>query len=384
MRDERQLASHFAFGENWLSFQSGVAEAEIAEAERGLAKLLLREEVAGRGFLDVGCGSGLSMLAALRLGAREVIGVDIDPASVRAARALLGRHAPGGSWRVEEASALDLSPEAHGRHEVVHSWGVLHHTGAMWDAVDRVCRLVAPGGRLALALYGRTPFCPLWAVEKRLYARAHPAVQAAIRGPFKAALLLRVAAGGRDAIAYVRGYRTRRGMDWAHDVQDWLGGYPYESVRPAELRAFLAYHDAVMERESGLSKAEREMVVVATSAARSCTYCVVAHGAILRVRAKDPLISDFVATDVRHAPVTPRQAALLAYAVQLSVEPETVVDADLDALRAHGLSDDDIWDVGAVTAFFAMSNRLAHAMALVPNEEFHLMGRLPRNGRTAG
>ena len=149
--------------------------------------------------------------------------------------------------------------------------------------------------------------------------------------------------------------------------------------RPDELRAFLAYHDAVMERESGLSKAEREMVVVATSAARSCTYCVVAHGAILRVRAKDPLISRLRRDELRQAPVTPRQAALLAYAVKLSVEPEQVDDADLDALRAHGLTDDDIWDVGAVTAFFAMSNRLAHAMALVPNEEFHLMGRLPRS-----
>jgi 2-polyprenyl-3-methyl-5-hydroxy-6-metoxy-1,4-benzoquinol methylase len=242
VRDKRELASHFAFGENWLSFQAGVAEASVAEAERGLAKLLPREEITGRGFLDVGCGSGLSMLAALRLGAREVIGVDIDPASVRAARALLGRHAPGGNWRAEEASVLDLSPETHGRHEVVHSWGVLHHTGAMWDAIDRVCRLVAPGGRLALALYRRTPFCPLWTREKRLYARAHPAVQAAIRGPFKAALLLRVAAGGRNPAAYVRDYRTRRGMDWGHDVHDWLGGYPYESVRPAELRTFLADH----------------------------------------------------------------------------------------------------------------------------------------------
>ncbi len=149
--------------------------------------------------------------------------------------------------------------------------------------------------------------------------------------------------------------------------------------RPDELRAFLAYHDAVMDREGGLSKAEREMVVVATSAARSCTYCVVAHGAVLRVRAKDPRISDYLATDHRQAPVTPRQAALLAYAVKLSSTPELVEDEDLQVLREHGLSDDDIWDVGAVTAFFAMSNRLAHAMALVPNEEFHLMGRVPRS-----
>lgn len=149
--------------------------------------------------------------------------------------------------------------------------------------------------------------------------------------------------------------------------------------RPDELRAFLAYHDAIMERDGGLSKAEREMIVVATSAERDCTYCVVAHGAVLRVRAKDPLIADHLATNWRQAPVTARQAALLAYAVKLSTTPELVEDADLDVLRTHGLTDDDIWDVGAVTAFFAMSNRLAHAMALVPNEEFHLMGRIPKS-----
>lgn len=148
--------------------------------------------------------------------------------------------------------------------------------------------------------------------------------------------------------------------------------------RPDELRAFLAYHDAVMERDSGLSKAEREMIVVATSAQRSCMYCVVAHGAILRVRAKDPLISDYLATNFREAAVTARQAALLAYAVKLSLTPELVADDDLEELRGHGLTDDDIWDVSAVTAFFSMSNRLAHAMALRPNEQFHLMGRVPR------
>lgn len=165
-------------------------------------------------------------------------------------------------------------------------------------------------------------------------------------------------------------------------IQDKTGFIPNVFLalahRPDELRAFLAYHDAVMERDSGLSKAEREMIVVATSAARSCTYCVIAHGAILRVRAKDPRLSDFLATDARKAPVTPRQAALLAYAVKLSTTPELIEDADADALREHGLGDDDIWDVAAVTAFFALSNRMAHAMALVPNEEFHLMGRLPR------
>ena len=152
--------------------------------------------------------------------------------------------------------------------------------------------------------------------------------------------------------------------------------------RPDELRAFLAYHDAVMEREGGLTPAEREMVVVATSAARSCTYCVVAHGAILRVRAKDPLLPDLLSANWRTAPVTARQAAMLRYAVTLSTTPELVTDDDLAELRRHGFSDDDIWDIGAVTALFALSNRLAHAMDLQPNGQFHLLGRLPREDRT--
>lgn len=148
--------------------------------------------------------------------------------------------------------------------------------------------------------------------------------------------------------------------------------------RPAELRAFLAYHDAVMDREGGLTKAEREMVVVATSAASRCAYCVVAHGAILRVRAKDPLISDLVSVDHRQAPLSEKQHAMLDHAVKLSRTPELVDEADHEALRAIGWDEDAIWDMSAVTAFFALSNRMAHALAMRPNPEFHSMGREPR------
>ena len=146
--------------------------------------------------------------------------------------------------------------------------------------------------------------------------------------------------------------------------------------RPAELRAFLAYHDAVMEREGGLTKAEREMVVVATSAASRCTYCVVAHGAILRVLAKDPLLADLVAIDHRQAvQLTERQHVMLDYAIRLSRTPELVDDADHARLRAAGWDDDAVWDISAVTAFFALSNRMAHATGMRANPEFHAMGR---------
>jgi uncharacterized peroxidase-related enzyme len=152
--------------------------------------------------------------------------------------------------------------------------------------------------------------------------------------------------------------------------------------RPAELRAFMDYHDALMERpveagRPGLSKAERELVVVATSGANHCTYCVVAHGAILRVRTKDPEIADRVATNPWAVPLPPRERAIVDLALLLATDPSALTAAELDEARAAGLTDEEIWDVGAITALFAMSNRLAHLTNLRPNPEFFLMGRLP-------
>ena len=149
--------------------------------------------------------------------------------------------------------------------------------------------------------------------------------------------------------------------------------------RPAEFRAFVAYHDALLDKETpGLSKADREMVVVATSAANDCTYCVVAHGAILRIRARDPLVSDQVATNYRQADIAPRQRAMLDFALRVATEPATVEDHHLADLGQYGFDTDDVWDIGAIAALFAQSNRLAHLMALRPNPEFALLGRVPR------
>jgi uncharacterized peroxidase-related enzyme len=151
------------------------------------------------------------------------------------------------------------------------------------------------------------------------------------------------------------------------------------AYRPDEWRAFFAYHDALMDKETpALTKGDRELIVVATSAENRCLYCVVAHGAIARIRARNPRIADQVATDWRKAELDDRQRAVLEVAVRFAVEPWTVTDRHLDALRTHGLTDDDVWDVGAIAAFFAMSNRLVHLTATMPNEEFYLMGRLPR------
>jgi uncharacterized peroxidase-related enzyme len=149
--------------------------------------------------------------------------------------------------------------------------------------------------------------------------------------------------------------------------------------RPDEARAFFAMHDALMDKETpGLSKADRELIVVATSAGNDCLYCVVAHGALARIRARDPYIADQVAVDWRKAPLSPRMHAVLAVATRLAADPAAVTEADLELLAGHGLTEEDVWDVGMITSFFALSNRLAHFAALQPNPEFFLMGRVPR------
>jgi uncharacterized peroxidase-related enzyme len=148
--------------------------------------------------------------------------------------------------------------------------------------------------------------------------------------------------------------------------------------RPDEFRAFFAYHDALMEKSGGLSKAEREMIVVATSGVNNCQYCVVAHGAILRIRAKNPLIADQVAVNYRKADLAPRQKAMLDFAVKVAERSHAIDDADYEELDSHGFSDDDAWDIAAIASMFAMSNRLANAFSIRPNDDFYGMGRESR------
>ncbi|HTX48508.1 MAG TPA: peroxidase-related enzyme [Caulobacteraceae bacterium] len=165
-------------------------------------------------------------------------------------------------------------------------------------------------------------------------------------------------------------------------VQEKIGFVPNVFLvlahRPTEARAFFDYHDALMEKEGGISKAEREMIVVATSAANDCLYCVVAHGAILRIRAKDPLVADQVAVNHRKADITPRQTAMLDFAIKVSQSAGSIGEGDFEALRAHGFTDEDAWDIGAIAAFFALSNRMANLTSMRPNDEFFTLGRTPR------
>jgi uncharacterized peroxidase-related enzyme len=165
-------------------------------------------------------------------------------------------------------------------------------------------------------------------------------------------------------------------------VQDKAGFVPNVFLalahRPDECRAFFAYHDALMLRPSGLSKGDKEMIVVATSGANRCLYCVVAHGAILRIVEKNPLLADQVAVNHRKADISPRQGAMLDFALKVCSDSAGVGEADFALLRGHGFSDEDIWDIGAITAFFGLSNRMANLTSMRPNEEFYAMGRQPR------
>lgn len=164
-------------------------------------------------------------------------------------------------------------------------------------------------------------------------------------------------------------------------VQDKAGFIPNVFLalahRPAEFRAFFDYHDALMEKESGLSIAEREMIVVATSGANNCQYCVVAHGAILRIRAKHTTIADQVAINYRKADLSPRERAMLDFAMKVSLDAQNIDEADYESLYPHGFDDDDIWDIAAITAFFGLSNRMVNFASIRPNDEFYMLGRVP-------
>lgn len=236
-----ELSTHFEFGRNWSSYAGLIDEERVAEAVRGLERLAGAGGLAGKTFLDIGCGSGLHSLAALRLGASRVLAVDLDPHSVATTQQVLGRYAADKQWEAREKSVFALDSSELGHFDVVYAWGSLHHTGAMYDAWRRAAGMVAPGGMLIVALYRKTHLCPLWKVEKYFYSRAPKWVQRAMRACYVTAMRLAFFLVGRDFKKYHADYgRSFRGMDYDHDVHDWMGGYPYESVSPRQADKFRA------------------------------------------------------------------------------------------------------------------------------------------------
>ena len=227
------LRTHFKFGENWRGFSRLIDEEAMNKARRGLSRMLPENRIEGARFLDIGCGSGIHAVAALSLGAQEVVAIDIDPASVETTKEVLDRFGFSSRASVEAMSVFDARPENIGLFDIVYSWGVLHHTGAMWSAVDRAGKLVKPGGIFAISLYRKTSACGFWTMEKRFYAHAPALIQRIMRSMYKAAIITALALTGKNPFRYVRAY-SKRGMDWSTDVHDWLGGYPYESTTSQE------------------------------------------------------------------------------------------------------------------------------------------------------
>ncbi len=236
----------FAFGRNWKQFSKTIDEDRITAAIVGLSSLLRDNNLAGRTFLDIGCGSGLSSIAALRLNAK-VLAFDFDQDSVEAARANLTRFAPGDAWRVERGSALDADYMTRaGQFDIVHAWGVLHHTGDMWRAIEIAAAAVTPGGRLALALYNDQGGASLrWRAIKKAYVQAPSLLRMLIVlgvGAFfelRSALFRLVRLQNPLPFAKWRRRKADRGMSYWHDLVDWVGGYPFEVAKPEEVFDFL-------------------------------------------------------------------------------------------------------------------------------------------------
>ena len=240
MSNARVRDHRFRFGANWLDFSRTLGADQLTEAEKSLRRLLERDTLAGLSFLDIGSGSGLSSLAARKLGAR-VHSFDFDKESVDCTTQLRERFFAGDrEWTIEQGSILDdRYVHSLGTFEVIYAWGVLHHTGAMHKALAAAARLVAPGGLFAFALYHRTMMCRLWRWEKRWYSGASPQAQRRARALYLALLRARFFVTRRDFQSHVANYHSVRGMDFMHDVHDWMGGYPYESILASEVDALI-------------------------------------------------------------------------------------------------------------------------------------------------
>jgi 2-polyprenyl-6-hydroxyphenyl methylase/3-demethylubiquinone-9 3-methyltransferase len=241
----KAVESHFEFGANWQSFAREIdAEKEDGSLD-GLGKLT-GGRLDGLTFLDIGCGSGLSALSAIRLGISRLHAIDIDADSVNTTRSVLASRAAGVPATIEVASVFDLRPE-NGTFDVVHSWGVLHHTGSMWEAIDRATALVSDGGVFLLAIYLKTPFCGFWRREKRMYTASPRAIRSVLDWIYTVLVALRQALRGRNPFTFMRTYAPR-GMSWMHDARDWLGGYPYESASSEEIIAYVGRRGFALER----------------------------------------------------------------------------------------------------------------------------------------
>ena len=231
--------THFEFGKNWARYGKTITQEDIEISKANLKQFLALEDLSGKTFLDIGCGSGIHALAALQMGAASVHGIDIDENSVATAQAVISEHWSKPNFKVERGNIFEVSPEDMGRFDVVYSWGVLHHTGDMWGAISNAAGFVAPGGLFAIAIYRKTPWCGFWTWEKSLYTRSGKLYRGLAVSIYVALRMLRDLLRLRNPFKKIAGHNRKRGMKWYTDVIDWIGGYPYESATPDEIKAFV-------------------------------------------------------------------------------------------------------------------------------------------------
>jgi|SRR5579871_4210660 len=245
-----ELKTHFAFGQNWESFEQIVNQDRVSASIKGMQRLFPNGELKGASLLDIDCGSGLSSLAAARLGVSESEAIDIDPNCVSATKRLLSQHLPG-FRTVRACSVFDLPRSVTRQFDVVYSWGTLHHAGDTWRVIEPAASLVESRGYFAIGVYRKTPWCDFWTAEKRFYANAPKYIELLIRMLYKGIVFGRMLGGGGNPVKFVREKRKDRGMDFSRDVHDWLGGYPYESATADEVRNFIGGLGLSATREFG-------------------------------------------------------------------------------------------------------------------------------------
>ncbi len=227
----------FSFGKNWRSYvDNSLSEELISRSQHSLGEFLGIASLEGRSFLDIGSGSGVHSVAALRLGAEQILSFDIDPDSVRATQIVYEKEGAPAKWSIKQGSILDSNfTRDIPQFDIVYSWGVLHHTGEMWKAIDIAATKVKQGGELFIGIYATTSFSPVWLRIKQAYNRAPKFVSKIMEYLYASYLLMTKILRGKDPIAHIKQYRSHRGMSFMHDISDWLGGLPYEYARPEEV-----------------------------------------------------------------------------------------------------------------------------------------------------